>query len=698
MADTTAASTPSITEPIAAADEQEYSEEEEYEQDDEQDDYNGAYVFYGWYPDGEDEFDHNASNHFKRRFEGPMTDPTKRPFPRPWNKGEVHQCGFPPTLLVELLMRAVSNAIREKHQWWRKIRDPTIVGNWKKELWNYGVFLFDVEYNDDGKVIQDGANTDNCGTADSETLVWKQSDYQYRSRLREDIHFDFVIQELEWYADQVQEQLDRGIETTMQFGIDGTRRTDGLIPPELKQRFQDCVRSLMDVPDHLKDWHPGSNKQVLDLVHPSLFPVIVGRTRVIDITYVDEGKEQEANTETHTHADVACAKKTATSSPITLARALSSVGAGKVLESFAGAEKIRRDPSRPWSWDDNDWSTPVSDRCSSSLYQWLPTDFEVSAEGKVKILSYINNLHPVQHAEMYPVLEEIFELFVPMFEQVLAEMQNIWKKKPRLTADCARWYNNGQKFNGERHTNQFLDPIKVPERFTPPLPLMPFDLKNRDRPLQVIVKLANIELTPENPKYVGGAWHVEGMANESIVATGIYYHHSENITETKLNFRVNVREPAYHQGDLRGVGENYGIWDEGPMIQSLDGILTKQDRCIVFPNIYQHQVQPFELQDNTKPGSRRILVFFLIDPQHPILSTSQVPPQQKSWTREHGLLEEVSKRLPQELVDQVDEYLDWPMSLIEAKQHREKLMHERKFFVKTVNTELFERPFSLCEH
>jgi hypothetical protein len=26
--------------------------------------------------------------------------------------------------------------------------------------------------------------------------------------------------------------------------------------------------------DELKDWHPGSNGQVLDLVHPSLYPII----------------------------------------------------------------------------------------------------------------------------------------------------------------------------------------------------------------------------------------------------------------------------------------------------------------------------------------------------------------------------------------------------------------------------------------
>ncbi|KAL9015696.1 MAG: hypothetical protein Q9185_006922 [Variospora sp. 1 TL-2023] len=34
--------------------------------------------------------------------------------------------------------------------------------------------------------------------------------------------------------------------------------------------------------------------------------------------------------------------------------------------------------------------------------------------------------------------------------------------------------------------------------------------------LQIIVKLANIHLSPENPEYPGGSWHVEGQANESM--------------------------------------------------------------------------------------------------------------------------------------------------------------------------------------
>ena len=60
----------------------------------------------------------------------------------------------------------------------------------------------------------------------------------------------------------------------------------------------------------------------------------------------------------------------------------------------------------------------------------------------------------------------------------------------------------------------------------------------RGRTLQLIVKLADIILTPEKPEYPGGKWHVEGamsrmfpgqtaeralgMNNEAIVATFIY--------------------------------------------------------------------------------------------------------------------------------------------------------------------------------
>ena len=66
--------------------------------------------------------------------------------------------------------------------------------------------------------------------------------------------------------------------------------------------------------------------------------------------------------------------------------------------------------------------------------------------------------------------------------------------------------------------------------------------------------------TPEKPEYKGGSWHVEGMLNERIVASGIYYYDQEcvtiqtswgpalthifrNITSSELAFRIAIQTP-----------------------------------------------------------------------------------------------------------------------------------------------------------
>jgi hypothetical protein len=187
------------------------------------------------------------------------------------------------------------------------------------------------------------------------------------------------------------------------------------------------------------------------------------------------------------------------------------------------------------------------------------------------------------------------------------------------------------------------------------------------------------------------------MANENIVATGIYYYGTENITDSRIKFRVQIAEPDYVQSDDRGTKHLYGVENEDPLVQYLDGIATKQDRCVVFPNIFQHKVQSFSLADPTKPGYRKILAFFLVNPEDPILSTTFVPPQQEDWDN-RAFVKEVHNKLPPELLREVDQMVDWPMDLKEAKKHRADLMAERRSFSETIKTDLFERPFSLCEH
>jgi len=141
----------------------------------------------------------------------------------------------------------------------------------------------------------------------------------------------------------------------------------------------------------------------------------------------------------------------------------------------------------------------------------------------------------------------------------------------------------------------------------------------------------------------------------------------------------------------------YGLTNGGELNQQLGAMVTKEDRCIAFPNLLQHQVQPFELVDLQKPGYRKILVFFLVDPTFRILSTENVLPQQPEWLVFVLKRTLPFSRLPIEIIRNIVQYV-CPVTLERARHYRDELMKERKFFVSTNNEAFFERPFSLCEH
>ena len=69
--------------------------------------------------------------------------------------------------------------------------------------------------------------------------------------------------------------------------VDGTYKADNLIPSELKQQFLDQVAVLEADSFSETMWHPDSNEQVLDLVHPSMHCFVAGKTRVYSTREVD---------------------------------------------------------------------------------------------------------------------------------------------------------------------------------------------------------------------------------------------------------------------------------------------------------------------------------------------------------------------------------------------------------------------------
>jgi len=58
-------------------------------------------------------------------------------------------------------------------------------------------------------------------------------------------------------------------------------KSDSAIPDSLKEALQAAIAPLEQVLEVYKDYHPNTNETVLNLVHPSLFPLVYGRTRFL---------------------------------------------------------------------------------------------------------------------------------------------------------------------------------------------------------------------------------------------------------------------------------------------------------------------------------------------------------------------------------------------------------------------------------
>ncbi|OSC98802.1 hypothetical protein PYCCODRAFT_1417139 [Trametes coccinea BRFM310] len=561
-----------------------------------------------------------------------------------------------PITLVELRMRKFSGMIRSKPDWWTKVNDPEIKDKWRKEM---------VE--EDRKAVGKLWGGEERFKHGRGTKQWPRDPIT-------DAQLDYIFEELKYEASRYDEQT--GIFST---SIPKVYESRSLIPARLESALFSGACILERVPDEEKDWHPGSNRQVLNLVHPSLYCLRIGHSFI---------------------------------------RSSDTKGTD-VLRVLTQEDYLSGRP-------DLDFFLKYQPFAVSSKYQWLPTDFAVSADGQVKSLGYINNLHPIHHRELYTTISSVLSRFIPLFERVLSD---VLSPEPPLAVDVNPylWYEHLEEPDWEEMADDdydsadgsWKDPDEEREEWerTHKWPLIPdpppFSLPSteervefslRGRTLQVIVKLANIVLTPENPRYPGGSWHVEGMANERIVATGLYYYSSENITESRLTFRTvvgtpDVSEMRHQHNDLQGYYAAYGFGKYDGLNQELGHVVAEEHKCIAFPNIYQHRVDAFELADPSKPGHRKILCFFLVDPLTRILSTSDVPPQREDWVREEMAVIPVLHKLPAELSSMiVDMAKSGTIGREEAERDREELMSERGQFRVKHNQAIFELEFRMCEH
>ncbi|OAX79565.1 hypothetical protein ACJ72_06117, partial [Emergomyces africanus] len=557
------------------------------------------------------------------------------------------------TPVRELTMLQIMNTITDKPSWEHKVFSPDITSKWRDEVKALG----DMDV--------------------SEGMM------------------DWIIKELQFKS--------AGFKRSGNILVydAGVVKSDTTVPESLKNVLKSTVACLEDIPDHQKDYHPHSDNQVLDLVHPSLFPVVYGQTRIIK------------------------------DSILGIMRGITRAGSGEVLK-IPSLEELR--------------VPGIGSRFGPSLadpysqkFQWLPCDMAFTVDStsadwttndhnpnRCKITSYINNLHPKAHPNLYGVIEQVISLAVPLWNKTLTYAKaNDYKRmiydscemdlvnpsileifprpERKSDEDDYDYYDRLDDWENQVQVVILPEPLSA---FTPPNDDILVDLQ-RDygsTGLQVIVKLANIHLTPEKPGYNGGTWHVEGQLNEHICATALYYYDSANINESRLAFRqlsdtYDGEAVSYKQDQHEWLESVFGCTKNGPPLQDIGSVVCKEGRLLTFPNILQHKVAPFQLEDPSKPGHRKILALFLVDPNIRIISSANVPCQRRDWWAEQIPWATITGRIPRELSDEVVSQLDdFPISMEDAKKLRLELMEERKAVVMEQDRVMARFKFSLCEH
>ncbi|KAK7745088.1 hypothetical protein SLS53_003323 [Cytospora paraplurivora] len=622
----------------------------------------------------------------------------------------------------EVAMMGIMERLTDKKDWHRKVFDDAIVEKWREEA----------------MAIPDEEFVKTAATPSSE---WNRGPIKHlvngAPRIAESTKikdvmskdaFDYCIQELRSKAEYYDKT---GIIPTLDASATVVK-SDILVKEDLRESLIKAFQKLQDDQASSPDWHPGTNDMVLDLVHPSMYPLIYGQSKVLkdELVGVSDSIEKWA-------------------------------GKGEVI---AKDETPVQNPGFGIGWG-------VPQTVWSNAYQWLPSNIAFQEDGSVKFTSYINNLHPTRYPDIYSTIEKLIETVLPAWDHCLLEHEN-WKptgpgrkgsrfavpgraddeceenwdpSDPAQMADIELDTSQAWRYDYEEDENVRkwkvlrspvlrepkpfeevnYSPYRVSENSESPKPdgeptpqALVGGLREdtEDTGLQVFVKMVSIELTPDKPEFPAGGWHVEGQLNERICATALYYLDSENITDSSLAFRMHT---SYGQDELqRKVGQDSYHWLEclygtnlgngGECIQNYGSVDTHEGRLLAFPNVFQHRVSPFKLVDPTKPGHRRFIALWVVDPHCRVISTANVPPQQQDWWTESvfGKSEDSQKSsveklpaevvqllrekgvalpgndkgasLPPELVDIVRQEFGCPtISLEEAKEHRLKLMEER---------------------
>ncbi|ENH75536.1 hypothetical protein FOC1_g10005510 [Fusarium oxysporum f. sp. cubense race 1] len=457
----------------------------------------------------------------------------------------------------EVAMMILMDIFTDKPDWHKKVFDETIVQKWRDEARQQG---------EDGlyaRILQDKLG---------------QGPRKPRDRIITDAAFDYCVEELRGKARYFAQS---GLIPTLDGPGNTIIKSDSFIDENLRRDLNRACYTLWKDQEGNVDWHPRSNDMVQNLIHPSMHNSVYDRSPFIQdevvgvsnaLDFMGKGEPVRGQTPLVRENEF---------------RSQFGIGSGKVLPEY---------------WSDK--------------YQWLPANVEFRQDGSAEFTSYVNNLHPTKFPEIYRTIERLVERVIPAWDHCLREFPR-FGDEAFAGRDKSRfeWMHEAFDEDDDLWTpemNEGLPPltpnvddeamaevkwVKYRDAILPDpksfeeidyTPKQSLQEKFKKDGLQIIVKMVSIELTPEKPGFSAGSWHLEGQMNEKIAATALYYFDSENVTPSRLSFRMQTS--SVYGTDLGAQG---GF--ARSCVQSYGDVGTPEGRLLAFPNVFQHRVSSFKL-------------------------------------------------------------------------------------------------------
>src|SRR5260221_12536528 len=248
-----------------------------------------------------------------------------------------------PISLIELQLMQAMGVIKNKSEWTRKILDQTIERKWRKEL----LVIF------------------------SSSALLKSCKEKW---------VKYVMDELKWISNLI-EMKNGGKEKAkakwIPGGVEGIQQLDQGIQTKLHSNLLSLVKRLET--DSPIDWHPESENQVRDLVHPSLYCNVIGKTLCLPFFQFNKDPKKS------------------------------------VLQSFCriNAEKEKEKKKEEIEEINKRKENNLKKDHDPTSTAWIPSEITLDLKGSAFFKTYINNLNPVKYEKLYSCLEQMFTIFIP---------------------------------------------------------------------------------------------------------------------------------------------------------------------------------------------------------------------------------------------------------------------------------------------